>query len=98
MSNSDFIWYEWSQCILKCHTPFAYKQNMVLFFLIRLQYWLKWFQSSTPLVYSYFLTTVKLGYNELGYNELGYNEHSVITNKNIYLVGLGHFYVKFSRL
>ncbi len=31
-------------------------------------------------------TTVKLGYNELGYNE-----HSVITNKKIYLVGLGHF-------
>ncbi len=24
---------------------------------------------------------------KLGYNELGYNEHSVITNKNIYLVG-----------
>jgi len=28
---------------------------------------------------------------KLGYNELGYKEHSVITNKNIYLVGLGHF-------
>jgi hypothetical protein len=47
---------------------------------------------------SHFLNTVKLGYNELGYNELGYNEHSVITNQNIYLVGLGHFYDKFSRL
>ncbi len=35
---------------------------------------------------------------KLGYNELGYNEHSVITNKNIYLVGLGHFPDKFSRL
>jgi hypothetical protein len=35
---------------------------------------------------------------KLGYNELGYNEHSVITNKNIYLVGLGHFHDKFSRL
>jgi hypothetical protein len=35
---------------------------------------------------------------KLGYNELGFNEHSVITNKNIYLVGLGHFYDKFSRL
>ncbi len=29
---------------------------------------------------------------KLGYNELGYNEHSVITNKKIILVGLGHFY------
>jgi len=28
---------------------------------------------------------------KLGYNKLGYNEHSVIANKNIYLVGLGHF-------
>ncbi len=44
------------------------------------------------------VNTVKLGYNELGYNELGYNEHSVTTNKNIYLVGLSHFYDKFSRL
>ncbi len=35
---------------------------------------------------------------KLGYNELGYNEHSVIANKNIYLVGFGHFYVIFSRL
>ncbi len=35
---------------------------------------------------------------KLGYNELGYNEHSVITNKNNYLVGLGHFYDIFSRL
>jgi hypothetical protein len=32
------------------------------------------------------LYTVKLGYNELGYNE-----------QNFYLVGLGHFYNKFSR-
>ncbi len=38
-------------------------------------------------------TTVKLGYNELGYNK-----HSIITNKNIYLVGLGDFDDKFSRL
>ena len=37
--------------------------------------------------------TVKLGYNELGYNEL-----SVIANKKIYLVGLGHFNDNFSRL
>ncbi len=35
---------------------------------------------------------------KLGYNELGYNKHSVITNKNIYLVGLGHFPDKFSWL
>ncbi len=35
---------------------------------------------------------------KLGYNELGYNEHSVIKNKIIYLVGLGHFYDSFSRL
>ncbi len=35
---------------------------------------------------------------KLGYNELGYNEHSVITNKNIYLVGLGQFYDIISRL
>ena len=41
----------------------------------------------------YILYTVKLGYNELGYNE-----HSVITDKNIYLVGLGHFYDIISRL
>ncbi len=44
-------------------------------------------------VKSRYLSTVKLGYNELGYNE-----HSVITNKNNYLVGLGHFYERFSRL
>jgi len=35
---------------------------------------------------------------KLCYNELGYNEHSVITNKNIKLVGSGHFYDDFSRL
>ncbi len=35
---------------------------------------------------------------KLGYNELGYNEHSVITNKKICLVGLGHFYDEISRL
>jgi len=35
---------------------------------------------------------------KLGYNELGYNEHSIITNKNIYLVGLGHLYDIISRL
>ncbi len=35
---------------------------------------------------------------KLGYNELGHNEHSVITNKNIYLVGLGVFNDKFSGL
>ncbi len=40
-----------------------------------------------------FTNTVKLGYNELGYNE-----HSVITNKKHILVGLGHFYDRFSRL
>ncbi len=40
-----------------------------------------------------FVHTVKLGYNELGYNE-----HSVITNKNNCLVGLGHFPDKFSWL
>jgi hypothetical protein len=33
---------------------------------------------------------------KLGYNKLGYNEHMVITNKNICLVGLGHFYDKIS--
>jgi hypothetical protein len=35
---------------------------------------------------------------KLGCNELGYNEHSLITNKNIHQVGLGHFYDKISRL
>ncbi len=35
---------------------------------------------------------------KLGYNELGYNETSVITNKNNYLVGLGHFHDIFSWL
>jgi len=35
---------------------------------------------------------------KLGYNELGYKEHSVITNKNNYLVGSGHFYDAFSWL
>jgi len=39
------------------------------------------------------LNTVKLGYNELGYNE-----HSVITNKIISLVCLGHFHDKLSQL
>ncbi len=47
----------------------------------------------TGQICSYFKDTVKLGFNELGYNE-----HSVITNKNIYLVGLVHFYDKFSWL
>jgi hypothetical protein len=42
---------------------------------------------------------LKFGYTvKLGYNELGYNELSVIANKKIYLVGLGHFNDNFSRL
>ncbi len=48
---------------------------------------------SRTLMFEKQLITVKLVYNELGFNE-----HSVIMNKNIYLVGLGHFYDKFSRL
>ena len=34
---------------------------------------------------------------KLGYNELGYNEHPVVKNKKYFLVGLGKFYLKFSR-
>jgi hypothetical protein len=50
-----------------------------------------------------FLVAVQVKFNsintvKLGYNELRYNEHSVITNKYIYLVGLGHYSDKFSRL
>jgi len=41
-------------------------------------------------------TTAKLGYNELGYNE--HSVITVITNKKIYLVGLGHFHDEIARL